>query len=80
MKRLCLQNPHITASKIQAEIALTGRRVPSVDTIKRRSVPTNCSPPAVKPELTRKQRRARLRLCREHKHWTVADWRRVLLF
>ena len=36
MKSLCLQNPHITASKIQAEIALTGHRVPSVDTIKRR--------------------------------------------
>ena len=36
MKRLCQQNPHITAFEIQTESALTNHRVPSVNTIKRR--------------------------------------------
>ena len=67
MKRICLQNPHNTTS----EIALTGHRMPSVDTIKRRlrnQYQMTAHRSAVKPELYRKQRRARLRVCREQKH------------
>ena len=75
MKRLCLQNPHITTSKIQAEIALIGNRVPSVSTIKRllrNQYQLTACLPEFKPELIGNND---VPVCAfvENKHWTVAD-------
>jgi len=70
----------VTGRLLQTQLQdAAGLRI-STDTVRRRLADSNLRPriPARGPALTPEHRRARLNFAREHIHWAVEDWERVL--
>src|SRR5678816_3377803 len=75
-----LRDRHTTARHLQIQLAeVHGTRV-SDNTVRRRLAEHNhlSRRPAIGPPHTTVYRRARLAFAREHIHWTVDDWAKVL--
>src|SRR5678815_4046495 len=75
-----LRERHTTARHLQIQLAeVQGTRV-SDNTVRRRLAEHNYRPRrnAIEPPHTTAHRRARLAFAREHIHWTVEDWAKVL--
>lgn len=79
IRRRAVVNPRITSQEIAATLPLDSRV--SARTIRRRlsdQYGLRFHRAAKKPRFSRKNIMDRLKFCRDHQHWTVADWRKVL--
>lgn len=80
LRQSALRNRRVTSTLLNNEL-LTVRNVAiSSRTVRRRLNEGGLSSrvPAVKPLLTREHRVQRLNFARNHQHWTVNDWKKVL--
>lgn len=75
-----LRNRRVTSFLLKNELHNVRNVVISARTIRRRLKETglNSRRPAKAPLLSKENRVARMRFAREHRNWTVNDWKRVL--
>lgn len=80
LRQTVLRNRRITGTVLKNDLANTRNLLVSSRTIRRRLNEAGLSSrrPAKKPLLTRQHRVQRLRFARNHQHWTVNDWKKVL--
>ena len=79
IRRQAVMNPRITSQAIVSSLPIDSRV--SARTVRRRlsdQYGLRFHRAAKKPKLSKKNIIDRLRFCRDHQHWTVADWRKVL--
>lgn len=80
MQRMCEKNRRLTAVEVAADFNSGRQKKISVATVKRRlsEVGLNGRRPRKVPLLSRRNIRMRLEWARKHRHWTAADWEKVV--
>lgn len=75
---MMLKNPYITAKEIQTELKTFNRVTVSLKTIRRRLSEYIFYLHRPAHNLTSEMRKLRLNWAKDHQHWTVNDWKRVV--
>ena len=80
LRLTALRSRRVTSTVLKSELRTVRHHVISSRTVRRRLNEAGLSSrrPAKKPLLTRQHRVNRLRFARNHQHWTVHDWKKVL--
>lgn len=80
LRQAALRNQRITSNVLKHKLSAVGNVVVSSSTIRRRLNEARLKNrrPAKRPLLTREHRVQRLRFARDHQHWSVNDWKKVL--
>lgn len=78
--RKSVKDPRLTAPVILADFNQTNTNKIAVSTVKRRlkEAGLNGRRPSKKPLISKKNRIARLKFCKERLHWTEKEWSKVL--
>lgn len=79
IRRVCVKDPTASANEILVQLPALGNI--SARTVRRRlqnDFQLQAYHPSLKPMRSMKNVRDRIMFCKQHQHWTVADWRRVL--
>lgn len=81
IRKMCTQNRKMSAVKLTDRLKQEGLNV-SERTVRRRlyEMGYKCHRPALKPLLTDAMKKKRFLWAKQHKHFTVEDWKRVCNF
>jgi len=80
LKRLVTGDNRLSVAKITSDLNVSRPKQVSKDTVRRclRKLGYEYAVKIKKPWLTAKHKKARVEWCKQHQHWTVYDWRKVI--
>jgi hypothetical protein len=74
----CKRDPYITAREIRAELGREDVCLKTITSAIHKHGELNSYWQTMKPYISKKNQKARIEWCKDHRHWSSADWRSVI--